>query len=294
MTQFVANGLSNGALYCLVALGFGLILGGTRTFHIAHGATYVVGAYACYALMRLLGWPLTVSFTGGVCGAVLTGLLVEAGVYYPLVDPRKDRRAPSTVVLVSSLGAYIVIVNILALCFGNETMELRPGIEPTVTVAGAHLTHIQVAQMAVAVAAVILMWILLSASRLGKSVRALADNPELLGVFGYSVRRLRLGIVALGSALAAVGGILSALDVGVDPNSGFDAVLVAAAATILGGGRSFLAPALGAFLLGLAQGIVVWQTSAKWSSTIVFAALVLVLFVKPRGLMTFLARTEEM
>jgi branched-chain amino acid transport system permease protein len=293
MTQFLANGLCNAAVYALVAVGFGLVFSGARVFHVAHGAVYTAGAFVAWALLVPLHLPLAAAVAGGVLAAAILGMLVETIVYYPLISPRRARRASASALMVSSLGAYTVTVNLIAILAGNDTKILRPGVEKTVTVCGAILTHVQVAQLLCSIVGLAGVWALLKFTHLGRTVRALADDPELAGIMGHNVRRVRLALFALGSALAGAAGILTALDVGVDPQVGFHAVLVAAVATIVGGYGRLLAPALGALVLGVLQSLVVWQTSQKWSSAVVFGVLVVVLLVKPSGLLSSRKRLEE-
>ena len=293
MIQFLANGLCSGAVYALVAVGFGLIFIGAKTFHIAHGAVYTAAAYTCYALLAGCSCPLAFAVAAGVGAGMLLGVLVECLVYYPLVDLRRREPASPMVVMISSLGAYIVVVNVIALLFGNETKLLRLGVEDTITIGGAILTYVQLAQVVAAATTLALLWLFMKRSRFGRSLRALADDAELISVLGYDVRKLRLGVFGIGSLLAAAGGILSALDVGVDPHVGLNAILVAAVAAILGGAGKVLAPALGALIIGILQSIVVWQTSAKWASAVVFALLILVLIFRPQGILAHKLRTEE-
>ena len=274
MIQFIAHGCCSGAVYSLVALGFGLVLFTVRIFHIAHGAVYTVAAFACYTFLVLLSCPLGLAIPLALIVAILLGLLTETLIYHPLADARRTRKAAPMVVMISSLGTYIVVVNVLAILFGDETMVLRPGVEKIIGIGPVVLTHVQIAQLLVSVVAMLTLWAFLRGTRLGITLQALADDPELLSVLGHDVRKLRLSVFGIASALGGVGGILSALEVGVDPQVGFNVVLIAAVAAIIGGSGNLLAPALGAFVLGLLQSIVVWQTSAKWSTCVVFVVLI--------------------
>jgi len=239
--QFVANGLCDGSVYALVALGFGLIYTTSRVFHIAHGAIYTLGAYLLYSLLICQKWPPALALLAATLGAALSGALVELLVYRPL-----DRQqAPPAVLMISSLGVYIVLVNLIILFFGNERKILRTGNDETIHLGEVILTRAQIAQVLGAILLGCLYWMFLRKTSLGKVCRALADDPLLASVLGIGVERTRLVVFAVGSFLAATGGCLAAMDVGVDPVGGFAAVLVAAVACIVGGVRSFVAPALG-------------------------------------------------
>jgi branched-chain amino acid transport system permease protein len=293
MVQFIANGICNAAVYSLVAIGFGLIFYATKTFHIAHGGIYTFAGFICYAVLIPLGWPLSLAIIIGIVAGTVLGLLIEVAVYYPLVNPRKNRNASPAILMISSLGAYIIVVNIIAIWAGNDTKVLRPGVEMTINLWGAILTQVQVAQILIATIGIISLATVLRFTHLGRTIRALADDAELISTLGYNIRALRLAVFAVGSSFAGVGSILTALDVGIDPQVGFHAVLVAAVATIIGGFGRLLAPAFGALILGLLQSIVIWQTSQKWSSAVVFAVLVLVLLFRPQGLLASKKRLEE-
>lgn len=289
MLQFLANGFCKGAVIALVALGFGLIYTTTRVFHIAHAAIYVLGAYALYAAMVLLKLPLPVAVGFALLVAIIAGMLVDWSVYQPLAK----RSASAAVVLISSLGVQIVIENLIALGFGNQSQILRAGVERTFSFGPVILTQVQIAQAIVGIVLTGAFWLFLKHSRAGQLCRAISDDETLASVLGVRVRRIRLLAFGLGSAFAAIGSMLVALDVGTDPHVGFSAVLAAAVACIIGGLRNFLAPAAGGLLLGLTQSLVVWRTSAKWEEAVTFGILILFLLFRRQGLFGGGGRVEE-
>ena len=289
MEQFVANGLCKGAVYAVVALGFGLIYTTSGVFHIAHGAVYVVAAYALYCSLILLKVPFWVAVAVALLTAMVCGVAVEFVVYRPLAQ----RRASPAVSLISSLGVYIIVVNLLAMFLGNETRILRSGVEATVSFGNVILTRVQVAQIVVSALFIVAYWLFLRKSHLGRICRAVADDSVLASALGVKVQATRLVVFAVGSFLAGIGAVLTALDVGFDPHVGFPMVLVAAVACIIGGLHRFIAPALGGILLGLIQSLVVWGTSAKWESAVTFAMLICFLLFRPQGLLGMRQRLEE-
>ena len=289
MLQFLANGFCKGAVIALVGLGFGLIYTTTRVFHIAHAAIYVLAAYALYAAAGLMGLPLGVAIPFALIVAVLAGMLVDWSVYQPLAR----RSASAAVVMISSLGVQIVVENTIAMAFGNQSQILRAGVEKTFTFGSVILTQVQIAQALVGLALTAAFWLFLKHTRTGQLCRAVSDDETLASVLGVRVKRVRLLAFGLGSAFAAVGSILVALDVGTDPHVGFSAVLAAAVGCIIGGLRNFLAPAVGGFLLGLTQSLVVWRTSAKWEEAVTFGILILFLLFRRQGLFGVVKRAEE-
>jgi len=289
MLQFLANGFCKGAVIALVALGFGLIYTTTRVFHIAHAAIYVLGAYALYVALILLKLPLLPSIGLSLLVAIVAGMLVDWSVYQPLAKSS----ASAAVVLISSLGVQIVFENLIALAFGNQSQILRPGVERTFSFGSVILTQIQIAQAVTGLVLTAAFWLFLKHTRTGQLCRAVSDDETLASVLGVRVRRIRLLAFGLGSAFAAIGSMLIALDVGMDPHVGFSAVLAAAVACIIGGLRNFLAPAVGGVLLGLTQSLVVWQTSAKWETAVTFGILILFLLFRRQGLFGTNDRAEE-
>lgn len=222
-------------------------------------------------------------------GAALFGVMVELFIYAPL-----DRKKASTLVaLLASLGLYVAGVNTLALIFGNETQILQPNIQATHKFAGIILTQIQVAQIATAVIILPLFVLFLKYSTIGKIIRAVRDNPQLSRVLGTNPQRVRTVVFVLGSLLAGGAAILSALDVGIDPNSGLPALLVAVVALIIGGLGTFDGPIWGAFLLGILQSLVVWKFEARWTDAITFGVLILFLLFRPQGIFGKRGRVEE-
>jgi branched-chain amino acid transport system permease protein len=287
--QYIANGICEGTSYALVALGFGLIYTTTGVFHIAHGAIYTVGAYILYCCCILLNMPLPLASALALVGAALLGVFVEAVIYRPLTC----KTASPTVLMISSLGVYIVVVNVIAMLLGNDTKILHPSVWPTVQLGGVILARAQITQFLIGLGVIVIYWLFLRKSPLGHICRAVADDSVLASVVGVRVERIRLLVFAIGSLLAGLGASLAALDIGIDPYIGFPALLVAAAACIAGGLHRFMAPALGALLLALIQSVVVWRMSVKWESAATFAILIGFLVFRPRGLMGIRQRLEE-
>jgi len=289
MLQFLANGLCKGSVIAIVALGFGLIYTTTRVFHIAHAGIYVLAGYSLWMAMVLWSLPLAVAIPFALVVAAFAGILVEWAIYQPLAQ----RCASAAVVMISSVGLQIVFENLIALAFGNQTQILRPGIEQTLEFGSVILTTVQIAQFLVGLAMTAGFWLFLKHTRVGQVCRAVSDDETLALVLGVQVPRVRLLVFALGSIFAAVGSILVSLDIGLDPHVGFPIVLAAAVACIIGGLRNFLAPAVGGFLLGIAQSLVVWQTSAQWEEAVTFGLLILFLVFRRQGLFGVNQRAEE-
>jgi branched-chain amino acid transport system permease protein len=194
--------------------------------------------------------------------------------------------------LISSLGIYIVLVQIIAILWGNDTKTLRTGLDSTVHLGGTILAQSQLIMAGVACALLLGVWMMLRASNIGLRLRALADNPTQFALFGYNVDAHRLIAFALAGAFASASSLLTAYDIGFDPYTGLHSVLLAVVAVIIGGRHSFAGPALGGLVLGLVRALVVWHLSARWQEAVTFAVLALFLLLRPHGLFGQKTRIE--
>lgn len=289
LSQLMANGLVSGCLYALMALSFTLIYNTTRVFHIAHGAVYTAGAYFLYLFFIVLKWPFFIAFLAATAFTALLGWLMDVLVYSPL----RKREASLLIALLSSLGIYTVVVNVIAMFFGNETKVLLPGIEKTYQLGDIILTRIQVAEVIVFVLLFSAVMGFLKGTRWGKQIRAVRDNPQLAEVMGIRLSWIYGSVFVVGSALAGIAAFLYALDVGMDPHVGMPILLTAAVAMIIGGVGTFGGAVLGAFLIAILQSLVIWQISARWVDAITFSLLILFLLFKPEGILGKRKRIEE-
>lgn len=288
LPQLLANGICAGALYAIVALGFGVIYRTTRIFHFAHGAVYTTAAYVTYLFSRSLGatWPIAIFLALG--GAVACGALTDVLVYRPI----QQRHTSPLAAMIGSFGVYLFAVNLIALMAGNETKVLRPGVDITFQFGNIILTRFQLFGF-LSFVAVVVSFTLFKRTKAGRLLTAFADNPELVETLGWNTAMLRCAVFAAGSVLAGVGAIISALDVGMDPHVGMSALLTAAVAVIVGGVHVLEGGVVGGMTLGIVQSLVVWQLSARWMDVFTFAILILFLLFRPQGLLGRETRLEE-
>jgi branched-chain amino acid transport system permease protein len=263
-----------------VALGFGLIYSTTRFFHFAHGAVYTWGAYFTYLFAVWLGLPLSVSILLSMLFTSILGIFIEVAIYRPL----KRRKATGLVLLLASLGIFVVLQNIISLLFGDDTKTLRSGIvQEGLDVFGARITPIQVTTISVSCLLFILSSFVLKYTKIGKTVRAVANDPELAQIAGIESQQVVVFTFAVGSALAAVAATLVSLDIDLTPMMGFNALLMGVVAVIIGGVGSFPGAALGGLFLGLSQHLGVWRIGSQWQDAIAFLILLGFLFLRPSG-----------
>ncbi|MGQ9701201.1 MAG: branched-chain amino acid ABC transporter permease [bacterium] len=287
--QFIANGICQGAIYGLISLGFSLIYRTIRVFDISQGATYTICPYVLFTLFRLLNLPIYISLVVGIAAGIIFTYITGTFIFYPLFK----KEASAGVSLISSLGIYIFMVNIIALIYGNETKVINPGIERTFMFGNIILTRIQLFEILAFLVATPLVLIYLKSSKTGRYIRGLIDNPKLTQALGIDIKRVRIIASGIGAFLISLASCLVAFDVGFDPQIGITAILNGAVGMIIGGISSFVGSALGGLSLGIVQNLVVYQTSARWQNTITFTLLLIFLIFKPEGLLARKKRIEE-
>lgn len=287
--QALLNGAIGGLVLAVLALGFSLVYLPCRVFHIAMGGVYALTPYVAITLLGS-GWSWPVVVVGSLLIAVLTSLFCEVANHRWLVR----RQAASGAHLIASLGIYIVIVQVIAIVWGNDPQTLRKGVDLVFHFAGERLTLTRGQLVAGLIAALMLIsfYFWLRLSQVGLRFRALADNPIEFALLGYNVNVYRLLAFGLSGFLVGVAALLTANDVGFDPHGGLPVLVLAVVAVIIGGRGTLLGPVLGGLLLGIVRAGVVWYFSARWQDVATFLILGLFLYLRPQGLSTRQGRLE--
>lgn len=280
INQLLLNALIAGSIYILIAVSFSLIYQTTRFFHFAHAVVFTSGAYFTYLFHKLIGFPIILAIPVAIALAALLGCGMEIGIYKPL----RQKNASPMVLLLASLGLYILLQNTISMVFGDDTKSIRSGVvKEGLNVFGARITPVQIVIIATSIVLVVMVALWLKKSKMGKAMRAVANDAELAEISGIDSDRVILWTFAVGSGLASVAGILVALDVDMTPTMGMNALMMGVVAVIVGGVGSIPGVALGALLLGLAQHLGVWKISSQWQDAIAFIILFVFLLVRPQG-----------
>ncbi len=288
--QALANGIVNGVLYAMLAIGFGLVWRSLRVFHIAYGGLFVVSAYCFYLLNMRAGLPPTVALLLTIGFATVIGWLCEVALYRPFA--RKG--ASGGAVLIASLGVHMAMENVVAIVFGSELQTVSRGLTRTYQIGLLTLTEIQMLQFVVGTVVVVALWCLVRKMHSFKALWAMGDQPDLIPALGLPVNRLRTMALILSSALVALPASLICLDTGTDPHLGMGYLLVAIVAVLVGGVNSYVGWVAGAMVLALLQSLVIWKFSARWVDLLSFALLVSMLLLRPQGLVSPHKRVEEL
>lgn len=287
--QVFINGAISGLTLALLALAFQMVYRSCRVFYLALAGIYALVPYIMLAGQRRQ-WPIWLAVAASVAVGVVVSVLCEVFNHAPLEKKKSSHGAH----LISSLGIYLILVQIIAIIWGNETQVLRSGIDTVYRFGeGLMVTQAQLLAAVFSILLLILFYIWLRFSDLGLRFRAMADNPIQLALHGHNIRRLRLLAFAMAGFLAAISALLVANDVGFDPHGGLPVLLLAIVAMIIGGNSSFLAPVLGGLLLGITRAMVVWFLSARWQDAVVFLLLALFLLFRPHGILGQNQRLES-
>ena len=289
--QLAINGFISGGIYALIALGFSVIYRTVKFFHFAHGAVYAIGAYIAYSLIISLGFNPIVSFFLAAALAGIVGVLIDRLVYWPL----RKRKAPNLVFLIASFGVFIFVQNLLQLIYGAQILTIRTGpVKEGHHFLGAVITDTQILILLVAVTLFIGLWLFIKKTKLGKAMRAVADDPLAASVVGINPERSILAAFAIGSALAGAAGILISLETNIEPTMGMNAILKGIIASIIGGIGSIPGAIFGGRFLGIAENLGIWKISAGWKDCIAFVILIVFLLVRPGGIMGIKTKGERL
>ena len=289
--QLFLNGIIAGSIYALIALGFAVIYRTVKFFHFAHGVFYAAGAYLAYTLVISLDINPVTSF---FLAAILAGV-VGAGTDRFIYKPLRKRKAPNLVFLIASFGIFIFIQNLLQLIYGAQILTIRTGpVKEGHHFLGAVITDTQILILAASAALCLGLWLFVKKTKLGKAMRAVADDRIAVSVVGINPERIILAAFAIGSALAGAAGILISLETNIEPTMGMNAILKGIIASIIGGIGSIPGAMFGGLFLGIAENLGIWKISAGWKDCIAFVILIIFLLFRPGGIMGVKSEGERL
>lgn len=267
-------------MYLLVALSFSLIYNALKIFHITHSIIIASGAYFVYIFHNKFLFPLPISVLLAIVASVVVGVICEILIYRRM----RKRNVTTLSYLIVSIGLYVVLQNLMSLYFGDDTKIINTAeIVVGHQIFGAYITTVQMITISVSLILFLCVNLFLHFTATGKSIRAVSSNPELCNIYGISSNKVVLIAFALGSALAAVAGILSAMDTNVTPTFGFNLLMYGIVAMIIGGVGSTRGLLAGSLLVATAQNLAAFCLDTKWMDAVTYIILILFLIWKPLG-----------
>src|SRR5579871_1836279 len=292
--QELVNGITTGALYSLVALGFSMVYGILKLLNFAHGDLYMVGAYVGFFVIQWFGGPQSLSIAVPllllimfVLAAVLVGGLgvaIERFAYRPLRD------APRIAPLITAIGISFFLENAALLLFGAQFRVYNTpdfiSFSSGITFGKVSIDAVQIMVIVLGLALMIGLRLLVVRTKLGKQMRAVAADTEAAEMLGVNVNLTIAATFFLGSALAGIAGVMAGLLFNQVTNTiGFIAGLKAFTAAVVGGIGSIPGAMLGGLLIGLAEAFTTGYISSTYSNLIVFGLLIAVMLTRPSGLL---------
>ena len=277
------NGISLGSVYAIIALGYTMVYGIAKMLNFAHGDIIMVGAYICYCVTNYLGMPPILGILASMAVCTLLGIVIEGLAYKPL------RGTPSLAVLITAIGVSYFLQNAAQLIWGSNPKSFTSvvsTIKPFLLFGSLTITGEVLVTVAVSVVIMLALTWFTSSTRIGKSMRAVSEDRDAAQLMGINVNKTISITFAIGSALAAVAGVLMCSSIPVlQPTTGSMPGIRAFTAAVLGGIGSIPGAMLGGVLLGIIETFAKAFLSTQFSDAIVFGVLIIILLVKPAGLL---------
>lgn len=279
----VINGLQLGFMYALIALGYTMVYGIIKLINFAHGDVFMVGAFIGYYGFAVWGLPIPLAVITAMAVCAILGVVIERIAYKPL------RYAPSISVLISAIGVSLFLEYFCSLSFvfgPNYRVVQRPFEEVHWVLGGVTVNNIQVMVAAVVIVMLIMLQYLIHHTRIGMAMRTVSFDHDAARLMGVNVDSVISVTFAIGSALAAAGGVLYAIAYPqIQPFMGIMPGLKAFTAAVLGGIGIIPGAVLGALIMGQVETLTAAYLSTQLKDAIAFAILIIVLMVRPTGIL---------
>jgi branched-chain amino acid transport system permease protein len=289
LLQFLINGLTIGAVYALVAVGFSLVWATLRSVNFAHGDVYMLGAYVALGIGNVVaasvgGWNPYLAILLILLAAAATGSLVSLGIERAIFRPLRD--APEAVPILATLGASILIQNVVFLAFGSSFNSFPVGFPRGGLIVGeTRVNLMQLVMVGGVVVIIMALHLFLTNTKLGTAMRATSWDREVSGLMGVNVNRVIQVAFLIAGALAGVAGAFVAFYYGVITFfMGFLTAVKGFTAAVFGGFGNVRGALLGGFLLGIFEALAAGYISGRWKDAIAFVLLILIILVRPTGI----------
>jgi branched-chain amino acid transport system permease protein len=290
----LVDGLSNGAIYALIALGYTLVYGIIELINFAHGDVFMIGTMVSFGLWGTIGLTLSTGTGGIVLGLVLSLLLamVVCGVLNVMIERvayRPLRGAPKLAPLITAVGMSFILQNVGILWIGasqRAVPDLIHAQQQLISPVGLSISRGDVLAVVATIPLVLLLTTFVANTRLGKAMRATAQDPDAARLMGINVDTTIALTFLLGGMLAGAAGLIFLVyQTTVWYFSGFIAGLIAFTAAVMGGIGNLQGAVLGGFIIGIIQQLAENRIGAEWTTAVVFAYLIMIMVFRPQGLL---------
>lgn len=277
--QLITNGIIAGAIYAMFAVGLTMVYGVFRFINFSHGELITWGAYLTLMFSAPpFSLPLPVAALPALGLTVGIGLAQDWFVYRPL------RRSNPISILIASIGLSYLLRNAIRLFWGSDMHTFDLPLARGLMFQGIYITRPQILMVLSAICFLGALYLILTQTRMGKSLRAVSDNMELAAIMGINMTHVTLTVWVLAAVFAGCGGILLALDTSMDPMMGMTNLIKAFAAVLLGGAGNVWGALVGGLFIGIAENIGVAFISPDYKDFIAFAVIFAMLLIKPTGI----------
>ena len=277
--QLIVNGIAIGSILALAAIGLTLTYGILKLSNFAHGDFMTLGAYLTW-LTNKTGLNIWLSMLVGAIGTIVAMLIAE----YLLWKPMRDRRASDTTLIIISIGLALFVRNGILLIYGGRNQQYQLPIVRALEFGDLRIAYYRLVVVGLAIAAIIALHIILKNTKIGKAMRAVADNIDLARVSGINVERVVLWTWIVTGILTALAGAMYGLIAVVRPNMGWFLILPMFASVILGGIGNVYGAIAGAYIIGIAQELSVPLLGSEYKLAVALAIMIIILLVRPQGL----------
>lgn len=277
----IINGLQSGSIYALVALGYSMVYGIIMLLNFAHGDIIMIGAYIAWLCMARLALNPVFAIIFGIVGCVLLGVTIEKVAYKPL------RSSPRISLLITAIGISFLLENGAQMIFGAGAQVIPPFFTVSnPSIGSVEIPGTAIVTILVTAASMVGLTLLIQKTKMGKAMRAVSEDTGAAQLMGIDVNRTISFTFAIGSALAGIGSVLYCTAYPqATATMGSMLGLKAFVAAVLGGIGSIPGAMIGGFAIGLAEALVSAVGLSVWKDGVVFAILIIVLLVKPTGLL---------
>lgn len=285
MDVFVAvlvSGLTNGALYALATLGLSLVWGSMGMLNMAHGAMLALGGYMVFTVSSSLGLPIWIAIVAAAGAGALFGGVLYIGVVRPLL--KSGGPGFETSVMIATVGVSIALQNALLLTYGGQPLRQPFSVSGAIPLGQGVMPMLNVTIVLVSLAVMAVMGVLIARTRMGRAIRATAQNREAALLMGVPVERTYLQVLGLSGALAGICGVLLSAVTQLSPTLGADPMLKAFIMCVVAGLGNLPGAVIAAFGLALIEAIVQFSLGARWGFPVLLMLVIAILIWRPNGL----------
>lgn len=279
--QLIFNGMAIGSVLALAAIGLTFTYGILKLSNFAHGDFMTLGAYLTW-LANINGVNIWLAMVLGAVGTIVAMLIAESLLWKPM----RDRRADSTTLIIISIGLALFVRSGILLIWGSSNQSYDLPVVQALEIIGVRVPYYRIVVIAMAILAIVTLHFLLQNSKIGKAMRAVADNIDLARVSGINVERVVLWTWIITGVLTAFAGGMYGLITAVRPNMGWFLILPMFASVILGGIGNPYGAVAGALTIGVAQEISVPFLGSQYKLGVALFLMLLILLIRPQGLFT--------